>query len=237
MTGVILGVIAAAGAGLQYSASVSAAKTNETLSLANAQSATQAARNQGQMQAAQAQLQAIQDGKGQEAAYANAAGIRQSTEADSRRAQENIRRSRQDFARAMSRQRAAVAARGVVDTTGSPLELLVKASEDEQLYEEEQRYADEISRRQGFRAADLEHVRGDTAGIDQGLSLLSAAAARSDAQLKQSQVKLDLFASRANSTAMRNSATAGLISSAGSIGRDMYQYRKTAPKSTSQNIA
>lgn len=225
------------GAGISYQSAKNAAATNDAFAMANAQAASQAARNQGQMAAAQAQLQAIQQGKDQEAAYANAAGLKAKTEAESRQAQENIRRSREDFARTMAAQRAAVAARGVVDTTGSPLELLVKASEDEQLAEEEMRYSDEIARRSGFRSAALEEVRGAGAGIDQGLSLLSAAAAKNDAALQQSQVRLNLFSERANSTAMRNQAAAGLVSSIGSASRDFYNYRKYAPgKSTTSTV-
>jgi hypothetical protein len=73
---------------------------------------------------------------------------------------------------------------------------------------------------------------GAGAGIDQGLSLLSAAAARNNAGIAKSQARLNLFSERASSTAMRNNATAGLISSVGSMGRDWYQYRKTAPLNT-----
>jgi hypothetical protein len=160
MTGLIVGAISLVGAGLQYSASTSAAKSNDTIALANSMAATAAANREGQANAAQAQLAAIQHGKEQEAANANAKGMREQADAESRAAQENIRRGRADFQRTLAAQRAAVASRGIVDTTGSPLELLVKAAGDQQLAEEESRFADEISRRAGYRSADIEEVRG-----------------------------------------------------------------------------
>lgn len=217
-----------AGSAVAYTGSVNAARSNDAIALANAQAATMAAKNQGSMQAAQAQLEAIKARKEQEAAFANAAGMRLKTEAESRAAQENIRRGREDFSKVLAQQRAATAARGVVDTTGSPLELLVKGAENQQLAEEEARYADEIARRQGFRAADLETVRGRVAGLDVGMSLLTAAAARNNAQMGATQARLNLFGERAQSQAMRTQATAGLISSAGSISRDFYSYRRSA---------
>ena len=216
------------GAGVSYQASQNAAATNEQFALMNAQAASQGARQQGAMQAAQAQLEAIKQGKAQEAAYANAAGIRAQTERESGNAQENIRRSREDFARMLAQQRAATASRGIVDTTGSPLELLVKGAETQALAEEEMRYADEISRRQGFRSADLETIRGKTSGIDVGMSLLSAAAARNNAAMGVSQAKLGLFGARAQSAGMRSEAMGSLISGIGGMARDAYSYRRSA---------
>ena len=225
----IAGVAATAvGTGVSYKASQNAAATNEQFALMNAQAASQGARQQGAMQAAQAQLEAIKQGKAQEAAYANAAGIRSQTERESGNAQENIRRSREDFARMLAQQRAATASRGIVDTTGSPLELLVKGAETQALAEEEMRYADEISRRQGFRSADLETIRGKTAGIDVGMSLLSAAAARNNAAMGVSQAKLGLFGARAQSAGMRSEAMGSLISGIGGMARDAYSYRRSA---------
>ena len=224
----IAGVAATAiGTGVSYKASQNAAATNEQFALMNAQAASQGASQQGAMQAAQAQLEAIKQGKAQEAAYANAAGIRAQTERESGNAQENIRRSREDFARMLAQQRAATASRGIVDTTGSPLELLVKGAETQALAEEEMRYADEISRRQGFRSADLETIRGETAGIDVGMSLLSAAAARNNAAMGVSQAKLGLFGARAQSAGMRSEAMGSLISGIGGMARDAYSYRRT----------
>ena len=221
-------IAGAVGTGISYQSSVNAAKTNEQFATMNAQSASLAARQQGTMQAAQAQLQAIKSRKEQESAYANASGMRQQTEVESRNAQENIRRSREDFAKVLAQQRAATAARGIVDSTGSPLELLVKGAEDQALLESEMRYGDEISRRQGFRAADLEEVRGKVAGLDVGMSLLNAAAAKNNAAMGQSQARLDLFGARAQSAGMRSSALGGLIAGAGGIARDSYSYRKSA---------
>lgn len=215
------------GAGVSYYSSVSAAKSQDAFALLNAQAQTIAARNAGSLQAAQAQLQGIQAAKEQEAAFANAAAIRGQTEAESRAAQENLRRSREDFQKQLASHRAAVASRGIVDTTGSPLELLVKQSETQALSELEMRHADEIARRQGFRSADLETVRGKVSGIDIGMSLLNAAAARNNAAMGAMQARLDLLSTRASSSAMRTQAAGALLSSVGSTGRDYYSYRKS----------
>lgn len=222
----------AAGSAMAYSSQQSAAKSNEAMALANAQAQTRAARNSGQLQAAQAQLEAIKAGKEGESAAANAAAMRAQVEAESRNSQENIRREGQDWTKVMAQQRAAIAARGVVDTTGSPLELLVKGAGEQQLAMEEMRYADEIKRRQGFREADLEAVRGKVAGLDVGMSLLRQAAAQNNIAMGTSQARLDLLGARAQSAGMRNQATAGLISSAGSLAGSYYSYRQTSTPKT-----
>jgi hypothetical protein len=224
----IYAVAALIGAGVSTYSTHQAARSNEQLGVLNAQAQRQAIDQQSRMQQAAAQLEAIRAGKQQDAANANAAAIRAQTDAESRAAQTNIRRGRGDFDAALAVPRAAIARRGIVDTTGSPLDLLVKAARDEQLYEEEQRHADEINRRVGMHSAAVEEMQGQVAGLDIGMSLLRGAAARTNALMQRSQTNLDLFSTRANSAAMRNQAIATGISGLGSIGMNTYNFRRTS---------
>src|SRR5689334_8276302 len=87
----------AIGTGLQYSAQMSAAKTQETFAMLNAQAGAQQATQQANQLALQSQLQAAQSAAAQRTAQENANAMRDQVEQDSMAAQENLRRSREEF--------------------------------------------------------------------------------------------------------------------------------------------
>lgn len=213
----VVGLVASAvGTGISYSAQSSAAKSQAQFATLNAAAGLQQAQAAGRQQAAQAQLQAAAADARKRSALNNAEAMRAKVDADSRVAQENIRRSRAEFAANLARQRATAAGSGVVDTTGSPLSLLVSASEDQALFESEQRWADENQRRAGRRQADAVELGGQVEGLNASLHEINGMAALADARLQGSQIRLNQFSSLASARGAQSAATAGLVSGFGS---------------------
>jgi len=221
-------ILGAVGTGISVYSGFQAAKAGDAIALANMQNATLAARQQGELGQMQAQLQGIQAKASQEAAFADAENMRKRTEAESRAADENIRRSRDDFAAALAAQRNAIAARGVLDTTGSPLALLAKASEDQALYEAEQRQQDEISRRMGYVQAGNRQFEGKVQGLNVVMATLEGAAAKNRADMQTSQAKLDYMGQRAANAGQRTQAIGSLFSGLGSTASGYYNMRQNS---------
>lgn len=95
--------------------------------------------------------------------YANAAAIEQTTEAQSRVARESIRRKGNEYRRFQGTQRATIAASGLVESTGTPLDILAETAAQIQLEREGSLYTDELNRRTLFREADMERLGGKMA--------------------------------------------------------------------------
>jgi hypothetical protein len=228
----------AVGAGVSYSAQQSAAADNAQLALLNAQGQTQAAKQQGELGAMQAQLnqqlnKQLSD-RDQAAAEQNARTLEAQAKLGTEVTQGNIQKTREEFARMLAAQRVQAAKAGVADTTGSPLELLAKTAADEQRTANQMRYEDENNRRGLFGGAfeqrDQAKINAQLSKID-GLSMASqGAAARGTALNQIAQAKLDLYAARAQSDGMRQQATAGLISSAGSMASGLYSTYRATPR-------
>ena len=222
------------GAGMAYSAQKSAANTQSTFGLLNAQAGAQQARLQGRQQMLSAEIQAASARAQAASAANNAAGMKDQVEAESRIATENIRRSREEFARTLGAMRAQGSDSGLLETTGSPLDFLTKAAEDQQLYESEQRWSDENTRRSGFRAAAVEKARGSQLGLNAALYQLDGQASLAAGRLGVSQARMSGYAARAGATGMRREATAGLIGSATSMAGSAYQmYQNRTPRTVS----
>lgn len=221
----------AAGAGISYSAQQSAAKDNAQLALLNAQAQTQAAKQAGQLGAMQASINAQLAQKDEDAAKANADALERQAAIGTGIAQDNIRKTREEYARMLAAQRVQAAKAGVADTTGSPLELLMQTASKEQSTADQMRYEDEVNRRGLFGGAVEQRNAGVMAKI-QGLSQQAQGAnARGSALNQIAQAKLDLYAARAQSQAMRNQAVGGLISSTGSIASGAYSSFRATPRS------
>ncbi len=221
-------VASAVGAGVSYYAANQAADTQAEMAALNAQAQRQALEQQGRAASMQALINESLAAKERAAAEANARLLERQAEMGTKVTTENIRRSREDMARLMAVQRAAVAKNGLVDTTGSPLALLAASAEEEQRAADALRYEDEMSRRSLFREAAFQRNEGILAGITGLGARASGAAARSSAALGQSQARLDLYASRASASAMRTGAASNLISAAGGLATTAYQgYRQT----------
>jgi len=228
----VMGLITTAVGGvMSYQAQSAAAKTQSHFGLLNAQAGAQAARLQGRQAQLQSSIQAAA-AKAQAATAANnAASIEQQTEAESRIAQENIRRSRDEFSRTLGAMRASASDSGVLETTGSPLDFLVKASEDQQLYESEQRWQDENNRRAGFRKAQVERLSGTGMALNASLFGIQGQAELAAAKVRASQATMGGYAAQAEAAGTRASATAGLVSNFGSTGMSAYNlYQNRTPR-------
>ena len=216
---------------MSYAAQQAAAKTQSTFGLLNAQAGAQAATLQGRQAQLQSNIQAASARAQAATAANNAVGIERQTEAESRIAQENIRRSRQEFSSTLGRMRAGSSDSGVLETTGSPLDFLVKASEDQQLYESEQRWADENNRRLGFRKAEIERASGRGMALNASLFTMQGQAEVAAAKLRASQATMGGYAAQAEAAGTRSAATAGLISSFGNLGMSAYNmYQNYTPR-------
>lgn len=237
-TGTIIAVISlvvgAVGAGVSYSAQQSAAKSQSLFATLNAQSGLQQTQAQGRAAALQANLAAAKADAAQKSANNNAQAIREQTEMESRVNQENIRKSREKFRHDLSANRAALGSSGIVDTTGSPLDLLVNAAEDQSLFESEQRWSDENNRRKGFRLALAEEYQGRAQGLNSALYQLDAAASLANSRMEQSQIRLNKFSQLASARGASLSATGGLISNIGGLAGNAYgMYQRTPTRTTS----
>lgn len=228
---IIYGIALAAsavGAGMSYSAQVKAADSQSQFSYLNAQAGAQSARLQGRQQMLQASIQAAAAQAQARSASNNATAIQEQTEAESRIAQENIRRSRYEFSRTLGALRASAGDSGVLETTGSPLDFLVKASEDQQLLESEMRWQDEGNRRAGFRKAAIEKSGASQLGLNASLFTIQGQADMAASKVAASQARMNGLAGMAEAQGMRAGATAGLISGIGSTTSsafNMYQNR------------
>lgn len=221
--GLILGAI---GTGLQYSATMSAAKTQETFSTLNAQAGVQQATQQANQLALQSQLQAAQSGAAAQTAAENANALRSEVEVNSQVAQENLRRSRDEFTRKMAAQNAQNAGSGADVATGSPLDFLLAASEQQAQLETEQRWQDETARRAGFRQAAGVALGGRIEGLNATLHNLSADAALAEGRIAATQARLKGLAGKSEAAGMRFQAFGGLLGGLGSLGSNFYNFRQ-----------
>lgn len=152
----------------------------------------------------------------------NAIAIREETENASKSAQENIRRARQEFAANLARHRAGIADSGVLETTGSPLDLALAAAEDQQMFETESRLTDENNRRRGFRTALGEEKQSTAHTMRGGLAMLDASAQSSVYRMQGIQAGLNRFASDAEARGKRGQAMGSLIGSLGGTASSGY---------------
>jgi hypothetical protein len=97
------------------------------------------------------------------AMFANATMIERNAEDRSRVAREEIRRKGGENQRMQGTQRALLAASGVVESTGTPLDILAETAAQIQREREDALYTDELGRRSLFREADMERLGGKMA--------------------------------------------------------------------------
>lgn len=107
---------------------------------------------------------------------ANAVSIERTAHAHSRVAREGIRRKGGEDRRAQGEQRAIIAASGIMESTGTPLDILAETAAQIQLNREDALYADELNRRSLFREADMERLGGKMALAGATLNRSSALA-------------------------------------------------------------
>lgn len=212
----------AIGAGLSYVSANNAAKTQETLSLLNAQAQTQAIEQTGAINQMQAALNERLAQKDKEATEANANMVAQQAELGTRASIEATRRSRVQAAEFAANQVASLAKGGFADTTGSPLALLADTAEKSQMEADAIRYEDEQRRRNSFRDVSILRNQGVLAGLNVGQQRLAGMAAGQQMTRDLAQSRLNYQGQRAAASAARTKATGGLINSAGGLAYQGY---------------
>ena len=151
-----------------------------------------------------------------------------------------IRNKMEEFGALQSEQRSAIAASGVVESTGTPLDILAETAGKIQAEQETMQYENELSRRTLFREADLERLGGRLglagASLDRSSQVAQAGLMDSEAKLRQFSARAayqgglreaDIlrFTGRANRRASTLQAGATLFSGANQAADRISTYR------------
>lgn len=233
--GIELGVLALVttlvGTGISAYGSYQAGKTQNAIASMNADAQERNAKMS--LMAAQAQANAqknaaaaefamrSQEAKAQEN---NAISLENQAISQDRINRVNSQRKAQDYTRIKAEQRAGIIASGIVESSGTPLDLLAETASTMQLAQEEDFYQGEIGRRSLFREADMARLGGRLAlaGATLDRSSRLAEASLTDAAgraqylggIRESQITR--LSGKAARTAANYQAGATLISGIGS---------------------
>lgn len=166
----IVSTLAIAAAGVSAYGSYQQGKSQEAIATFNAHQREVEAKQQLMALQTQAALQKQQTDANfllrsaeAEARLNNADAIDQQALAQDAIDRENMRKRRTEFERMQGAQRATIAASGVAEATGTPLDLLAETAAKIQQDREEQQYAHEVRRRTLFHEGSLERLGGHLA--------------------------------------------------------------------------
>jgi hypothetical protein len=246
MAQLIPAFIALAGAGYSAYSSYQQGKTADAFAKYNAHQQQLNAKMQLMSVQAQAMMQKrmaeaqfrLRQGEA-DARFANARSIEVTAEAQSRSVRESIRRKAGEFERHQGTQRAMIAKSGVVESSGTPLDILAETAATIQLEREDALHADELNRRTLFREADLERLGGRLALAGATLEKNSAVAeaglrsAAGQAQYRSGvrEAEITRLTGAAQRQAYTGQAWGTLLSGVGSAAGDYATY-KPAPTTT-----
>lgn len=238
-TAVVVGTIALVGAGVSAFGQYQQGQAMNAIAQYNARQ--QERQGRFQLMSAQAQAQLMK--KQAEANYrlraaeagakdANARTLEQQAFAQDRVARENARRRAGDMRREAGAQRQAIATSGVVEATGTPLDLLAETAETIQRDQAEQHYSNELNRRTLFREADLERLGGKFAlagaTIDRSAALAESSLTQARGRLSYLSAKREADVTRMTGSANKRAANIGavgtLISGVGSAAGGFAKY-------------
>lgn len=222
--------VSAVGAGLSYSAANDAADTQSNIAAINAQAQAHAIRQQEQAASLQAQINQTIASNEKAAMDRNAAVLEEQARVNTAAGAENLKRTRDDYARMLAAQRAQIGKSGVVDTTGSPLSILTATAAEEQRAADNVLFETENQRRSLFREADNQRAQGVAAEMGIFDAQARGAAAHQSASNQLAQSQIDMYSAQASAAGMRRQATANLISSAGQIMGTSYGYFQKTPR-------
>lgn len=163
-------VVAVVGAGVSAYGQVQQGKSQNAIAQFNAKQQESAAKQQALGLQAQAALME-KDAKANfelrkaeaDARNSNADAIAQQASSQDAVNRLNIRKRREEFGRMQGQQRAAIAASGVSESTGTPLDLLAETAGKIQADAEEQHYMGEVQRRTLFSEEAMERLGGKLA--------------------------------------------------------------------------
>jgi hypothetical protein len=154
----------------------------------------------------------------------NAVSIENQAEGQSRNARESIRRKADEYARFQGTQRATIAKSGLVESTGTPLDILAETAATIQLEREDNLYSDELNRRSLFREAEMERLGGKLAQagatLDRSSEVagagLNAAAGQAAYRSKMRDANITRLSGAAQQQAYQGQAWGTLLSGIGS---------------------
>lgn len=158
-------LLSAFGIGMDAKNGMDAYKTQKKMAELNFQMQSDAINQQRQASTMQAAINSQLASSEKAALERNASVLEQQAGVVTSVGRENARRTREDFARMLATQRSSLAKSGLLDTTGSPLQMLAATAEQEQRAVDEQNYQTESQRRGLFREADNQRTEGDLASI------------------------------------------------------------------------
>lgn len=240
---VVFGVVAVIGAGVSAYGQHQQGKAQNAIAQFNATQQEQ----QAKMQAMSMQTQAAmkqQEAKANfqlrsaeaKARMNNAEGIESQALAQDAINRTNLRKRREEFGRMQGEQRAAIAASGVAESSGTPLDLLAETAAKIQQDQEEQHYAGEVQRRTLFSEAAMERLGGKLAlagaTLDRDSKITEAAlknaAGKAEYMAGLRGAQITRLTGKAGAKAANYQAGATLLSSIGSSGSSAAQfYQKT----------
>lgn len=238
--------LSAIGTGVSYYGQRQAADSSAAIAAYNARVQERNASAQLRLQLAQAEMnkkaldmQALAQEQAARLAFQNAETMRSDAATQSAIDRAEREKARRDHIRLIASQRAKIAGSGNTET-GSPLMVLAETARLTQLDLEEQAYASDLDRRARLREADLTEFQGRQglfeAGMtrfNKGFESLRAASARVGFANARTGIRLGRLAAAADNSAMRTSATAGLISGLASTGFSYHQTRQNLPAARS----
>lgn len=216
--------LGAVGTGLQFYGQQQAAATQQQFALLNAQAQSEAASMQSRLAMANAQLQQTQANLERSAQEVNAQALRGEADARTRAATENARREREAQREWMARLRAQQAASGLVDSTGSPLALLEKAAEQQQLSIAEGLYQTELERRTLFQEATNTDRGAAFAGIQGNLRYLDGLNQAAAFRQEGIQSRINALGTVAQAQASQAGALGGLIGNVSGLASSGYNF-------------
>ena len=213
-------IVSAVGAGVAAYGQYQAGRTQDAIAQFNAKAQERNARLQllsmqasaaAQKQAAAANF-ALASQQAQ-AHYNNAKSIENQALGQDRINREIIRRRREQFGEAQGAQRAAIAASGVVESSGTPLDLVSEMAGTIQRDQEEQLYNFEMERRTLFREAQMERLGGDLAmagaTLDRSSSLREASLTAASARMQYLSGRREAEITRLTGRAAKQAGTIG----------------------------
>jgi hypothetical protein len=183
-TALIIGSIAGiAGAGISAYSSYQQGQTanafaqyNAHQQELNAKTSLMSMQAQAALQKRQAEAQFALRSQEAQARFNNAKTIENALEGQSKNTRENIRRRGLETDRFQASQRTMIAKSGLVESSGTPLDILADTAATIQLEREDTLYQDELNRRNLFREAELERLGGQLALAGASLDKSSAVA-------------------------------------------------------------
>lgn len=219
---IVAGVI---GGGISAYGQYQSGKSQNAIANANAREQERNAKNslatlqmQSQMQAAQAEINFRLRKSESDAREQNAKGLENQALQQDQINRNNLNKRRQEFAAMQATQRTAIAASGVLEASGTPLDLLAETASKIQQDREEQGFANEVKRRTIFREADMERLGGELAlqgaTLDRNSGLATAALTE---MTGTAQYQADMRAAQITRMTGRAAKLAGMYSAAGTI--------------------